>query len=148
MDLEENNSNIDILNNIKQQLDLLKKNNGKNKILNEILKSTNETEKKFKKNNNKKKQQENFKKLRDLCMPKNKNDFTYFRDVCSLEEQNKILVTLENINSINNIDKPYFIKLLESNMPDKFKAICLKKINSLRNNNPFSGENSKIKRMD
>ena len=56
---------------------------------------------------------QHFKKLRDLCMPKNKNDFTYFRDICSLEEQNKILTTLENINSLNDIDKPYFIKLLE-----------------------------------
>ena len=149
MDVEENSTvnkeNIDILNNIKEHLKSLKKSNGNNKIVNEILKHTNETQKKFKNNNNKKKIQENIKKLRDLCMPNKSNDFVYFKESCTLEEQNKILTTLENINALNDVDKPYFIKLLESNMPDKFKAICFKKINSLKSNNPFSGENNKLK---
>lgn len=119
---------------IKEQLKSLKKSSNDNKPTKMNIDK-----------DNKKKIHSNLVKLKEFCFPKSMSEFSYFKEHCSLEEQDKILNSLENINKLYENKKPYFIKLLESNIPDKFKTICLKKINSLRSNNIFSGENTKLK---
>ena len=64
----------------------------------------------------------------------------------SCEEQENVLKELETIKSMTKIDKPYRIQLLENdNIPNEFKAIALKKINSMKVIAEGGGEYSKLK---
>ena len=49
------------------------------------------------------------------------------------------------VNSYYNVEKPYRISLLESDIPVSFKSQALKKINALAYMDPGSGEYYKIK---
>ena len=80
-------------------------------------------------------------------MLKQKNilkDVEYFRTQ-SLESQNKIIKSLEDINKLIKVDKPYRIKLLESDIPDHFKACAINKISALKNMDMGSNEYHKLK---
>ena len=72
------------------------------------------------------------------------NDFEFY-DKLELDKQKKIIKELREINKISRIEKPYRLTLLESNIPVIFKAAAMKKISSLRNMEPGSGEFYKIK---
>jgi ATP-dependent Lon protease len=72
------------------------------------------------------------------------NDFEFY-DKLELDKQRKIIKELREINKISRIEKPYRLTLLESNIPVIFKAAAMKKISSLRNMEPGSGEFYKIK---
>ena len=94
---------------------------------------------------NKKKQKTNVTKLRKLLRQKNiMNDFKYFKNM-EIENQEKIISQLEEVNKFTNIEKPYRLSLLESNIPVSFKAKALKKINMLNFMDPGSGEYYKVK---
>ena len=87
----------------------------------------------------------NCKKFITLIKNKSKfNDIKYFKSL-SIEKQNIIIDNLKEINKYNKIDKPYRISLIEKNMPNHFKSIALKKINSFNNMDPCNGEYYKIK---
>ena len=76
---------------------------------------------------------------------KNKlNDVSYFEGL-TLKEQNKILTEVKKLNSLVEIEKPYRISLLESDIPPEFKAAAIKKINTLKMMEPGGGEYYKIK---
>jgi ATP-dependent Lon protease len=93
----------------------------------------------------KKETTKNTKEYRKLL--KNKmigSDFKYFSKM-PVEEQRKTLENIKQINSIINIDAPYKISLINSVVPDKIKSIALKKITSLENIEPSSGEFNKMK---
>jgi ATP-dependent Lon protease len=62
-----------------------------------------------------------------------------------LDAQSKILKELEAVNSVTSISKPYRITLLESDMPDVYKSIALKKVNALKYMSPGEGEYNKVK---
>jgi ATP-dependent Lon protease len=72
------------------------------------------------------------------------NDFAFFCKM-DLSDQEKTIKSLQEINKMTQIDKPYRLTLLNSDMPPLFKAEAMKKINSLRNIDPCSGEYYKIK---
>ena len=57
-----------------------------------------------------------------------------------------MLNELEKVKGLTHIDKPYRIQLLENNnIPDKFKAIALKKINTMKVIADGGGEYNKLK---
>jgi len=102
-----------------------------------IKKKTEEEEKKEKR--------KNVVKLRKLLREKAAtNDFKFFGTM-PLESQKTILEKLKEVNSYYNVEKPYRITLLESDIPVAFKSQALKKINTLAYMDPGSGEYYKIK---
>ena len=84
-----------------------------------------------------------FKKL--LRKKNSTNDLKYFKDNLSTEEQTAVLKELEHLNKLTITDKPYRLALLQSDIPQSFKAIALKKITNLRYMEPGAGEYYKIK---
>jgi ATP-dependent Lon protease len=102
---------------------------------------------KKKKNAEKEKKQrvKNCGKLRKALREKNvMNDFKYFRDM-PIKNQQLILRELHSVNKYSQVEKPYRLALLESEIPVSFKAAALKKINTLDYMDPGSGEYYKIK---
>jgi len=88
----------------------------------------------------------NVKKFKDLVNKKSlMNDYKYFKDNLSFEEQTKVLKEVEEINKINIVQKPYRLTLLESDIPINLKSVALNKISSLRHMEPGNGEYYKIK---
>ena len=107
------------------------------KKLNEKKKNKDKKEKKVK--------QKNHASFREQLRNKNKlNDVSYFEGL-TLKEQNKILTEVKKLNSLVEIEKPYRISLLESDIPPEFKAAAIKKINTLKMMEPGGGEYYKIK---
>ena len=87
----------------------------------------------------------NLTRFKKLLKEKDKtNDVSYFKNM-KIAEQRNILKNLVEINSINNVDKPYKIRLLESPIKADIKAIALKKVNLLTMMDPYSGDYYKNK---
>ena len=74
------------------------------------------------------------------------NDVKFFKQSMSFQEQESMLEELEKVKSLTQVDKPYRIQLLENkSIPDKFKAIALKKINTMKLIADGGGEYNKLK---
>jgi len=113
--------------------------------LNGIVQQEQKKQNAKKKKKERKEKMSNVKKLRKLLREKNvMNDTSYFKSI-EISEQKHILTELERILKHTNISKPYRIALIESDIPIKFKANALRKINSLTYMDPGSGEYYKIK---
>ena len=61
-----------------------------------------------------------------------KCEITYFRNKLSNNEQKMITKELKEINRHMNTDKPYKLALLQSDIPSKYKAMVLHKLNSIK----------------
>lgn len=72
------------------------------------------------------------------------NDYRYFKAL-DIKKQNEIIYKLKEIQKNNKQEKPYRIQLIESDIPNKYKAEVLKKINSLNTIDQGSGEYYKVK---
>ena len=144
---EKKNDDEEALNEMKEMLEEYKK-GGKDKMVNKLKKLINAGEKEQKKKKKKKDQviqRKNTAKLRKLLREKDvMNDFKYFITM-DVEKQQKIISELESINKVMNIEKPYRITLLETDIPHEFKADALKKVNLLSYMSPETGEYYKIK---
>lgn len=107
-----------------------------------------ETVKKTKAKQDKKTQKtkdKNMRIFRKIITDKNvMNDFTFYQKL-EVDQQKKILKELREINKITRVDKPYRMTLLEADVPPLFKSAAMKKINTLRQMDPGSGEFYKIK---
>ena len=125
-----------------------KKGKGKKAMIAQLDKMSKATERKQKekeKEKMKKEKNKNVGKLRKMLREKNvMNDFKYFKDM-NIDNQRKILQKLKEVNQFTNVDKPYRLSLIESDIPVPFKAAALKKINILNYMDPGSGEYYKIK---
>ena len=112
----------------------------------EKLSKANEARKKKKEQDKAKKEKnKNVIKLRKMLREKNvMNDFKYFKEM-NVDEQRFILRKLKEVNEFSNVEKPYRLSLLESDIPIQFKAVAMKKINILQYMDPGSGEYYKIK---
>ena len=134
---------------IKQQMEDILKVNKHDSIARETLQSMIRKEKEFKEReqqelrSHKKKHVKNFKKL--LRQKNSTNDLKYFKEHLSMDEQTAVLSELQCLNKLTITDKPYRLALLQSNIPQEFKAIALKKITNLRRMEPGAGEYYKIK---
>jgi len=73
------------------------------------------------------------------------NDYKFFNEKLTIEEQRKVINEVEEINKVNIVQKPYRLSLLESDIPVNLKSIALNKISSLRTMDPGNGEYYKIK---
>ena len=131
-----------------KELMKINKSKGKEEMLKKFETVANKHKKKLEKEKKKreaKKKDKNVTKLRKALREKNvMNDFKYFRNM-ELESQTKILKQLKEVNKFSNVEMPYRLQLLNSDIPVEFKANAMKKINTLRYMDPGSGEYYKIK---
>jgi ATP-dependent Lon protease len=140
----------DYMNNIKQMKELvsIKKTKGNEAMLKKLecfAKADTAREKKKEDDKVKKDKLKNAVKLKKLLKEKNvMNDFKYFKDM-EIEDQRKILKKLEEVNKYSNVEKPYRLALLDSDIPIAFKSAAMKKINILEYMEPGSGEYYKNK---
>jgi ATP-dependent Lon protease len=94
----------------------------------------------------KKRDKLNVKEFKTLLRKKNStNDLRYFRRHMTPAEQQKVIADLKQIHAVSIIQKPYRLSLLETDIPIAFKAIAMRKINSLRHMEPGCGEYYKVK---
>ena len=120
-----------------------------NEIALEGLKNLEKKESMIKKNMHKKEKKQkttNTRKYKSIINKKNlMNDYKYFKNKLSLEDQRKVIEEVNVINKIDIVQKPYRISLLESSIPPYLKAIAMSKISLLRNMEPGNGEFFKVK---
>ena len=76
---------------------------------------------------------------------KTTNEIDYFKKNLSNKEQLKVMNDLKEINSHIQVDKPYRVSLLETQIPIKYKATVLQKLNVLKSICPGDPEYYKIK---
>ena len=145
-DLEKQQETI---NEVRKTLQGILERDEKNKIAIDGLKELDAKEKALKKSQEKKvkgTKLKNVKKFKNLINKKSlMNDYKYFKDKLSIEEQEKIINEVEELNKHSIVQKPYRLTLLESNIPTNLKSIALNKIASLRYMDPGNGEYYKIK---
>ena len=72
------------------------------------------------------------------------NQYSYFKKL-SVSQQADLIKELKRIKKHNTIEKPYVIKLLETNIPERYKSIALRKIETLNVMDPGGGEYFKLK---
>ena len=107
-----------------------------------IEKEHNKTLEKKTKKTKQKNTQKFYKLLKDKKLM---NDVKYFKKELTLDQQEKALTEIKNLNSYSHIVKPYRLKLLESDIPIHFKSIAYRKINTLKYMDSASSEYFKIK---
>jgi ATP-dependent Lon protease len=73
------------------------------------------------------------------------SEIEYFKKKLSNKEQLRIMNELQDINDHIRVEKPYRLTLLESNMPAKYKATVMQKVNLLRSMEPGDSEYHKVK---
>ena len=131
-----------------EELIKLKSQKGDDAMMKKFQEISNASKKKREEENKKKEEREkkrNIVKFRKLLRQKNTtNDFKYFKTL-ALCEQKKILSQLKEVIKYNNVDVPYKLSLLDSNIPVEYKANALKKINTLNYMDPGAGEYYKTK---
>lgn len=134
---------------IKAQMEAILAKDKNNKIARTTLDQMIEREEKIKhsrKEKSVKKMRSNTRKFGRLLQQKNSaNDLKYFKKYLSGEKQVEVLKELEQLNKLMLVDKPYRLTLLESKIPQQYKAIALKRIQNLRYMDTSSGEYFKVK---
>jgi len=76
---------------------------------------------------------------------KKTSELDYFKKQLSNSEQQVVVQQMKEINEHINIEKPYRLALLQSQIPASFKAIAMQKLNMLKNMEPGESEYYKIK---
>jgi ATP-dependent Lon protease len=140
---------LETIQKIKHQMEDILKCNKHDSIARETLGIMVKKEKEYKDREEKKiksRQKNHVKMFKKMLRKKNStNDLKYFKDNLTTEEQTDVLKELEDLNKLTITDKPYRLSLLQSDIPQAFKAIALKKITNLRYMEPGAGEYYKIK---
>tara|TARA_Y100000590_G_scaffold133039_1_gene152101 strand:+ start:244 stop:2625 length:2382 start_codon:yes stop_codon:yes gene_type:complete len=110
-----------------------------------MIKQKEKKEKMLQQKKDKKEKERNFIILRKLMKEKNvMNDFKFFKSM-DLTAQKMIIKKFKEVNKFSQVEKPYRLTLIESDIPVEFKANALKKINTLQYMDPGTGEYYKIK---
>lgn len=134
---------------IKAQMQAILELDKNNKIAKNTLQQMIEREEKIKRLRKKKSVKQirsNTRKFGRLLQKKNSaNDLKYFKKYLTHEQQTEVLKELAELNKIMLVDKPYRLTLLESKIPQQYKAIALKRIQNLRYMDTCSGEYFKVK---
>ena len=73
------------------------------------------------------------------------DEMDYFKKHLSNKEQMRIMKEMQEINNHIHIEKPYRLALLQSNIPAKYKAVAMQKLNVLKMMDPGDNEYYKIK---
>ena len=87
----------------------------------------------------------NYHKLINSHKQKVTNEMDYFKKKLSNKEQIKIMNDLKEVNQQIQIHVPYRVSLLDSNVPNKYKASVMQKLNILKSMDPGDNEYYKIK---
>jgi ATP-dependent Lon protease len=134
---------------IKEQMEAILATDKKNKIARKTLEQMIEKQEKIKtlrKKKSVKEMRSNTRKFGRLLQKKNSaNDLKYFKKYLTPHEQANVLKELSELNKIMLVDKPYRLTLLESKIPQQYKANALKRIQNLRYMDTCSGEYFKVK---
>ena len=134
---------------IKAQMEAILATDKNNKIARKTLEQMIEKEEKIKmlrKKKSVKQVRSNTRKFGRLLQKKNSaNDLKYFKKYLTHEQQAEVLKELSELNKIMLVDKPYRLTLLESKIPQQYKAVALKRIQNLRYMDTSSGEYFKVK---
>jgi ATP-dependent Lon protease len=134
---------------IKAQMEAILATDKNNKIARKTLEQMIEKEgriKMMRKKKSVKQIRSNTRKFGRLLQKKNSaNDLKYFKKYLTHEQQAGVLKELGELNKIMLVDKPYRLTLLESKIPQQYKAIALKRIQNLRYMDTCSGEYFKVK---
>ena len=134
---------------IKKQMEAILESDKNNKIAKKTLEQMIEKEEKIKRLRKKKSIKQirsNTRKFGRLLQKKNSaNDLKYFKKYLTHEKQTEVLKELSELNKIMLVDKPYRLTLLESKIPQQYKAFALKRIQNLRYMDTCSGEYYKVK---
>ena len=116
-------------------------------MIKDFIKTAKEKEVEMKKKENKKSKKErvkNVKKFKKIVRDNNSlNDYKFFENL-TVKNQQLILKELKKVCKVIKVEKPYRLKLLESDIPLQFKACALKKINTLRHMDPMAGDYYKL----
>jgi ATP-dependent Lon protease len=113
--------------------------------IDQMVKASEKQKEKNEKKESKKKKKKHMSKFKSLLKTKPPmNEFKYFNGL-SIEQQKIILKKMKDLNDYDNVEKPYRLQLIESNIPVEYKSCAIKKINSLTYMDPGSGEYYKIK---
>jgi hypothetical protein len=133
---------LDMIRTKKHLLEQLNKDK-KNKVMKKMLSTVNESIKKLVK----KARTQNAKSYHKLIHSDKKrlNEIEYFKKKLSNKEQLRAMRELKEINKNTINDKPYRLRLLDTKIPPKFKAIAMQKLSMLKNMEPTDGEYFKIK---
>jgi len=73
------------------------------------------------------------------------DEMDYFKKHLSNKEQMRIMKEMKEINNHIHIEKPYRLALLQANIPAKYKAVAMQKLNVLKMMDPGDNEYYKIK---
>ena len=118
----------------------------KNKLAKQLLKNSKCEEKKLNKLAEEKEREKNLNEFKKIVKYKTPVDsFKYFKKSLTVQEQKILIETIKEINSDDDIEKPYLFKLLQLEIPKKYKEIALKKFNILSSMDSGNGEYYKIK---
>jgi ATP-dependent Lon protease len=112
-----------------------------------LLKSLNECKDSIKKlvKKTRDRNTKNYHKLITSHKQKITNEMDYFKKKLSNKEQIKIMNDLKEINEQIQVNIPYRVKLLDSHVPNKYKAAVMQKLNVLKSMEPTDNEYYKIK---
>ena len=82
-----------------------------------------------------------------ICLqkPKLSGEIDYFKKKLSHKEQLKVMSDLKEINKHIQVERPYRLQLLESDIPTKYKANVMQKVNMLKSMDPGDPEYYKVK---
>lgn len=118
--------------------------NKKNKLAKKLLKNSEGEEQKLNKLTGENDRQNNLNEFKKLVKQKDQLDtLNYFKKNLSIEEQKNVIETIKQIDK-DDSEKPYLFKLLELDIPNKYKEIGLKKFNRLYSLEPEESEYFKI----
>lgn len=115
------------------------------KKIDNMMKAAEKKKEKEEKKESKKKKKKNMTKFKSLLKSKAPmNEFKYFNGL-NTEQQKIVLKKMKELNEYDNVEKPYRLQLIESEIPVEYKSCAIKKIDSLTFMDPGSGEYYKIK---
>jgi hypothetical protein len=118
--------------------------NKKNKLAKQLLKNSKGEEKKLNKLTDGNDRQNNENEFKKLVKQNDQLDtLNYFKKNLSIQQQKNLIETIKEINK-DDTEKPYLFKLLELDIPNKYKEIGLKKFNRLYSLEPEEAEYFKI----
>jgi len=112
-----------------------------------LLRSLNETKDSIKKlvKKTRDRNTKNYHKLINSHKQKMTNEMEYFKKKLSHKEQMKIMTDLKEVNEQIQVNIPYRVALLDSQVPNKYKAAVMQKLNILKSMEPSDSEYYKIK---
>jgi len=138
-----------MLQSLRETYEGLLSNDKTNRVVAKQLKTLKESEEKIRQELDDlthKQKRKNSKKFRKLMRRKSStNDLDYFKKHLTLQQQRAMIDEMNAVAKVTEIEKPYKLTLLESDIPRDMKAVAIRKIGMLQYMEPGCGEYCKLK---